>query len=332
MTRKDVETKIAIEGAKRLVKKRFRDFNSNHFSLFLKHTLMYLSTNENIDAYLNIYDITGKQNALSVLASGDQAFNLITKGIMNIDTFDINDLTEYFALGLKRAMILKYSYREYLVLMRRFSKSYALTHDELYSIIKGLFPYMEKHHMIFWNALIDFDYKLRNEDSKDHEDTNLIQLLTFSEWPGVIRKYDNFLLSEENYNLLKSKIHKANITYKHANAAKLSNSFDKKYDLILLSNILDYFMFIFCDYWGYEYLEKFESMIEKLASDDAILYLKYAFYYRYRDDERREDDSTRLFRNSCFSLNKFTDEEIHEVPNSAGYESMDGVVLKRIHK
>ena len=60
----------------------------------------------------------GKNNGLTVLGSGVYAFSLITNGVMNVDTFDINRLIEFYALGLNRAMILKYSYQECLDIMR----------------------------------------------------------------------------------------------------------------------------------------------------------------------------------------------------------------------
>ena len=60
-------------------------------------------------------DFKDKKKALSVLASGDHVFNLIYYGILNIDTFDTNRLTEYYALGLKRAALLAFTYEEYLL-------------------------------------------------------------------------------------------------------------------------------------------------------------------------------------------------------------------------
>ena len=71
---------------------------------------LYFQSNENIDYYLNMIDLGNRENALTVAGSGDHIFNLVANGITEVDSFDINYLTEYLALGLKKAMIVKYSY------------------------------------------------------------------------------------------------------------------------------------------------------------------------------------------------------------------------------
>jgi len=96
----------AIEGAKKLIETQVRGLQTDgNFAKFREFGKNYFWTNENIAGYLDLVDFEGKINALSVLASGDQAFNLVTNGIMDIDTFDINALSEYIALGLNRAAI-----------------------------------------------------------------------------------------------------------------------------------------------------------------------------------------------------------------------------------
>ena len=96
----NIDTMNSLRESEFKIRKLAKDSLNDNRSLHTSYSKVYLWTNENIDAYLNIVDISSKENALSVLASGDQTFNLITKGIMNIDTFDTNKLTEYFALGL----------------------------------------------------------------------------------------------------------------------------------------------------------------------------------------------------------------------------------------
>ena len=75
---------------------------------------VYSYTNENIKSYLNNFDFNDKNSALSVLSSGDYVFNLIHNGITSIDAFDSNYLTEFYSLGIKKAMILKYDYKDFL--------------------------------------------------------------------------------------------------------------------------------------------------------------------------------------------------------------------------
>ena len=71
---------------------------------------VYQWTNESVFNALDYAVAYNRTNALAVLASGDQVFSMLNFGINNIDTFDINCLTEYYALGFKRAMILSYFY------------------------------------------------------------------------------------------------------------------------------------------------------------------------------------------------------------------------------
>lgn len=90
---------------------------------FSEYQRVYKDTNENIDGYMRLMDLEGKRNALTVLASGDHAFNLVYHGILDIETFDTNRLTEYYSLGLKRAAILKYDYYSYLCFMQKNCRS-----------------------------------------------------------------------------------------------------------------------------------------------------------------------------------------------------------------
>ncbi|MBQ4584294.1 MAG: hypothetical protein IJA94_05360 [Bacilli bacterium] len=42
---------------------------------------------------------------MCVLSRGDHAFNAICHGIDKVDTFDVNRLTEYYAIGFKKRAI-----------------------------------------------------------------------------------------------------------------------------------------------------------------------------------------------------------------------------------
>ncbi|MBR2828102.1 MAG: hypothetical protein IKE70_02595, partial [Bacilli bacterium] len=95
-----------IWGTKKLIEKKENDNNLDNYNPY-KST--YLWTNEDIIETLNQVKIPKKEKALTVLSSGDHLFNLIVDGYKEIDTFDINRLSEYTSLGLKRAMILKYN-------------------------------------------------------------------------------------------------------------------------------------------------------------------------------------------------------------------------------
>ena len=75
---------------------------------FSKYQKVYCCTNENINGYMNKFNFDNKENALTVMASGDHVFNLACNDILYIDTFDTNILTEYYVLGIKRSAILAF--------------------------------------------------------------------------------------------------------------------------------------------------------------------------------------------------------------------------------
>ena len=104
---------IALEKVLSSIEKQV---NNNRILLegesFSKYQKIFMSTNENIKDSLNLIDFKNKIKALSVMASGDHPFNLITKSVFDIDTFDTNMLTEYYVLGIKRSMIIKYTYKK----------------------------------------------------------------------------------------------------------------------------------------------------------------------------------------------------------------------------
>ena len=80
--------------------------NYDSSNLFDGFQRVYFQANENIDDYLKLTDYSTKETALCVAGSGDQAFSLISKGIRKVELFDINKLTEYMIIGLKKAIIL----------------------------------------------------------------------------------------------------------------------------------------------------------------------------------------------------------------------------------
>lgn len=300
-----------INGAKKLIEEQMFGEGVSHGASFKPYGKTYFWTNENINGYLNLVDLEGKDSALTVLASGDHAFNLIQRGILNIDTFDTNLLTEFYSIELKRAIILKYNYEQYFSFMRILCST-NVSVDVLTDMIKGLFPYMSERSKTFWYEILEYNYKLQK-----HHGTwiNLIRLLcvnTNLHSDGI----NGYALTEENYNALRSNLSKTNITFKEANAIELDESFDKKYDCIMLSNILDYFDSHFGYGWAYSNLKYYEMRIQKLAKNDALIFLHYIFW---------GGQNSRLIHDSDIYMSDLNGEEVLEIPNSC-----DAVLLKRI--
>ena len=164
-----------IEGAKWLI-----DYQVSHNQIcnigkpFTEFQKVYSWTNENISAYLELANFKNKNNALAVMASGDHAFNLATNGIRDIDTFDTNRLTEYYALGFKRAMILKYDYYTFIIKSRLINDD-NVSIEEISNLILELLPYMENRHANYWKSIVDFNFKVQREVGTN---LNLFKILT----------------------------------------------------------------------------------------------------------------------------------------------------------
>lgn len=311
-----MEQCMDIERAKRLLKEhnmKNKRFSNVAFSLYDKS---YFFTNENIDGYLKLVDFEGKTSALSVLASGDHTFNLICKGIKNVDTFDINRLTEYFALGLKRAMILKYNYTDFLLNMKYLCSDGASI-DYITDTIKDLFPYMEEKHRKFWQEILDYNYKMQKGFILG---LNLIQMLTVNFMSIENRVlFNTYLKDEESYNRLKQNLVNANITFKNADAVSLHKEFNGEYDLILLSNILNYFSQYWGSNWGYNSLRDYEENLESITKSGGTIFLNYLF-------AGLMDLDFILIDGSKVTIHDLTDEDVYDFTD----ECLDGVLLKRI--
>jgi len=309
-----------IEGAKAIIEKQVREKEISVFGVaFSSYYKTYCWTNELIAEYLKLADLSEKDNALSVLASGDHAFNLITEGITNIDTFDSNKLTEYFALGFKRAMILKYNYPEFLQNMRILCNS-KTDINTISDILYGLLPYMDIRIRKYWETILDYNYKLQKENGSN---LNLLYLLCVNIGHLGYKECNNYLKDEKSYNKLRNRLASANITFKNANANNLHNEFKGEYDIILLSNILDYFFKYWGNNWEYDKLLSYEKQLENICKNDAIIFLHYNLYMAQINPT--------TFGESNIKIEDLKNEEVLRLGHDHGGVPT-GIVLKRIKK
>ncbi|MBE6156732.1 MAG: hypothetical protein E7161_03190 [Firmicutes bacterium] len=315
-----------IEGIKKVI---YDQVKLNRLCLtgirFSEHQKTYFWTNENIAAYLDLVDFEGKDSALAVLASGDQTFNLITKGIANIDTFDTNKFTEYFALGFKRALILKYNYQEFCIITQ-ILRNPRLTKEELNEVFIGLFPFMELKHRIFWQQILDYNYQIQQEFGTNLNLLGILSLEKLSNRSMYSLFFNNYLKDEESYEFLRSQLGLANISFTYSNAIDLPRVFSKSYDFILLSNILDYFYKSLGCNWDYEELQKYEQQLEPLLNDDGVIFLHYAMACL---------KDSKIFRNKIINSSKvnigdLVNEEFITLPPFCG--TTNGMILKRVTK
>lgn len=301
-----------INGTKELLDKQYingKSFCSGKpFSTYQK---VYFSTNENIKEYIEKSNLNNKHNALSVMASGDHSFNLIEKDILNIDTFDTNALTEFYVLGIKQSMIIKYSYKEYLIILNKLL-DINTSLEELTSIMHDLLPYMDIKYRNFWKYILDYNYTIQK---KNNTNINLFNLLFINlVTTDKLIERNNYLTNEETYNKLKNNLNKSNISFKNVNAIDLPRVFNNGYDIMLLSNIFEYLD-----------LKNINQYIDKLLSlmnDNGKIFLMYIFDYATKNYTRKK-----IFYNSNITLDDFNNYELLKVKTCTKNNIQDGVLV-----
>lgn len=239
---------------------------------FSEYQRVYKDTNENIDSYMRLMDLEGKRNALTVLASGDHAFNLVYHGILDIETFDTNRLTEYYSLGLKRAAILKYDYYSYLCFMRKIvDRKTSL--EELTELVKGLFSFMDSKMCLYWQGVIEYNYKIQKHQEQP---LNLFQmiLINIQKEQMAIAK-NTYLKDLASYNKFQENLKRAHISFQCCDCMILDSVFKCQYDFLFLSNIADYFDKSFGLYWKYDKLKEYEKRLLKIMKENGQIALAY---------------------------------------------------------
>ena len=195
---------------------------------YQKYSKCYPFTNEKLKDLTSFIDKANVNKALCVLSSGDHAFNLIYHGINNIDTFDCNRITEYYALGFKRYAIECLSYQQYCDFF--FNDS-----SENQSIEKYIISCLPEKYKNFWQSY--FEYLLENYNPllSSRRSANIFRILGYIE--ESMTENNNYLSSEEDYKKLQRNLLNAQINFKELDVKSLSHQ-KEKYDLIMLSNIL----------------------------------------------------------------------------------------------
>ena len=175
---------------------------------------LYSRTNEDLKRLFEIIDVRNK-NVLSVLSSSDYLFSALYKEAGNIETFDINRITYRY-----------YFLRKWLIQNGYLDAGKVCTQD-IFKIISSIKTdnQCEKDSLLFWKYFFNL-----SRCKKDH-----------------LYYYDNLFIDiaakkmiyEDNLGDVSSILDDYNLQFKHMNVCNGFNS-DKKYDVIFLSNIMDY--------------------------------------------------------------------------------------------
>lgn len=288
---------------------------TNVFEPFSKYSKGYLWTNENIKEYINKKYISEYNSALSVTASGDHLFNLILNNVLNIDTFDTNTLTEYNVLGLKKALIEKFKYNDFLTICELIANN-ILTLEETTYLIKDLLPLMDKKYRKYWQNISEYNYQLQ-KNNDECLDLFAMLFININEKNNFIRR-NSYLVGKDNYDKFKENMMRANINFYCTNAINILDTFpNQKYDVILLSNILDYITIN----WNYEQLRKFEDELLFITNNNGKIFLAYLLNYYNKNNKN-------IFRRADIKKEELINEIIIELKEK-DYKHNDAVILIR---
>lgn len=288
---------------------------TNVFEPFSKYSKGYLWTNENIKEYINKKYISEYNSALSVTASGDHLFNLILNNVLNIDTFDTNTLTEYNVLGLKKALIEKFKYNDFLTICELIANN-MLTLEETTYLIKDLLPLMDKKYRKYWQNISEYNYQLQ-KNNDEYLDLFAMLFINITEKNNFIRR-NSYLVGKDNYDKFKENMMRANINFYCTNAINILDTFpNQKYDVILLSNILDYITIN----WNYEQLRKFEDELLFITNNNGKIFLAYLLNYYNKNNKN-------IFRRADIKKEELINEIIIELKEK-DYKHNDAVILIR---
>ena len=290
---------------------------------FAEYQKVYAFTNENIDGYMSNFILNDNDNVLSVLASGDHIFNLIYNGVSNIDTFDVNRLTEYY-FYLKLAMLNSISYNEFINFIDRvYNNDIEYENDMLLFIIKN----MDIKYRKYYEEIIMYSNNIqKNNDNK----LSLLKMLLIN--TNNDYKYKNtYLLNEENYNKTKDNIPNLNFRFSCESCFNIKNIYNRKYDYIFLSNIIDYFYQQYGYFWNYQHLEEYYNYLDSILSDKSVVLLDYLWKcYSVRNNTIKKN----LITSSSVKIDDLINEEIITFSNidKQGIVSnsvKDGLILRR---
>lgn len=275
---------------------------------------VYAFTNENVDGYLK--EVRG-DSALSICSSGDQYLNLVIHGFSTVHLIDTNPLSEYYTLGIKRALILGFSYEDYFRVIRYLFKNKSADEYLEKQILLYLLEFMEEKYVLFWSKVFHYYFELQN---LYHLDVTLFQLLTQDYYfdKDEISFYNTYLQSKEQYDELKRKIDSVNIKFIWGNI--LDYSFDQQYDLILCSNVLEHSYYPNCNIKELKHI--YEPLLQHLSWYGKI-YASYLFDL-YQDGDMRSYPIGGL----DVRARELLKEEVLFIP-SYRKENMNGVLVLR---
>ena len=199
--------------------------NLNGKNTFHSESFIFKKTNEKLNEFIDL--LLNKDKVLSVIGSGDQILNTLLTKPSKIDAFDISAFPKFF-LKLKIASIKSLSRDEYIKFFFSTTETFL---DEYYDDL-----YFDKIRKKLDDEAEDFwTYLFQYNDWYDIYNSTLFSSESVFEEQAIIQ---NKYLDNNEYYKLRDILQNVQINYIESNLLDLK--INDTYDLIYLSNILEY--------------------------------------------------------------------------------------------
>ena len=246
---------------------------------YSKYCQIYSFTTENISGYYENFDFKDKK-VLTICASGDHVFNAILLGANYITCFDINLLSKYY-FNLKRICINFLSYEEFI---EYFMLGTSEVNNNVfnYNLYLKISRYIDEDTKLFWDSI----YSEYNNDGFYIRHSNLFN-----------NKYDNTdlkvnsntYLTKEKFDLLKRNILLVQVEFINSNITDLMNKLNKKYDIIMLSNLSDYINGMYKDNYLINFYKYIIKPLKQFLTNKGLLIYAYIYDFDIKKEKYRSD-------------------------------------------
>ena len=289
---------------------------------FTEYCPVYIFTTENISGYLNTLDVKDK-DVLVPCASGDHILEAINKGAKSVDVFDIN-IYSYHMARLKIAAVKALSKEEFLnFFVRKIDDE--TTNEKIFdrqvyeSKIRKCLPVYSRN---FWDIAY---HSWKKNHAKLNKSKNLLHsglfIYDFATQDGIVKLLD--YLKDDNYDKLKEKLSimdEENIEFFNCDIVDIGSHLEKKYDIIMLSNIQDYANEIYSATDEITSLRKYREFIKntlfKFLNKNGCIVGEYYYTYEKLSNLKSNSPEDILEVESVFNANG----EAEKISN-------DGVVI-----
>ncbi len=236
------------------------------------HSPIYIASTENVRDLMKLYK--NYESVLTVGSTGAQGLEAVLNGARKIDLFDINELQRlYFEYMLTAIIILDYeTFIKYFTIKTYKSSSERTLFKDLLSeeLYDKVVKYLPKDVETFYTPLYDYF------DSVDL----ILSDLYCSDYTlllSYLKKYISFYNEDEYYKLQRIlRNEQCIISYKTLSITEVLKQYNGKYDLIMLSNVLQFYDQIE-NLNTIQLVEDFINNLSNLLTEDGVIEVSYLF-------------------------------------------------------